>query len=1080
MDVEAGLPMPIPRRPAPLWASGYSSPPQRAPWDFSNSEPLSPTEQRPQPRRRLSQWLAEDPDIRMVAEDEERKQRQRLEREATIIVEEEDSARNALSPEAPSSRRGSATDIQPFAPAAAAEQKNSEPAARPKRRESIKVHLQRIKQKAEKVLEEVHDRLVDSGDHPSSGQVAPAVEEPITSPKSEEGITSPVSPPPELVAEPAILEKPGSPTPSQSSRRTISSAELKDKMRMKIRKQAEKVVERTRDSIQLTRRLQRKPTFRQNSEALSPEQLNTDDAQIQRALQFSTVTPEYPLYQYTPAIQWTEATKRVNRKFVQLDVAIGQLVFNYHWLATEEVETKLHQLQIVPRPAIVCTEKRPGILFAIQRNFPRLGIGKNIQQIRSIVGISGSRPDRYKSRVEIQVVVHFNDIIVHRTPPRPLQSDFCVDLAELYNLEIYTPPESITLTILERFNKGEYREIAVVGLPVPDPGMITDDPEIPNLKPSFATDERINGIPMNTSEIDASLLQLSEGRNTTLRRRGRGILDSHRQSSMAYAAMIRKELLDRFRRSDASKSYSDLMTSNVQLLVNIQSAIDLPVRDSGLLQPYVQVSFQDQNGQTGTVNGANPSWQHSLIFPVRRENESSDLKNVMDTVEIAVYDQSVSTLPKDDRIPNAVHEQTTQRFIASVRIPFSTILSRGNIEGQLRLQLPLFLLGYRLTEKPCYIRVLVALNPPVAVPRLRPPRLNGSFEPATVEAQCRQWETVCSSGPERSGRRYVSLVSDTHGRRVLATRFLRPARLPPRWHKSNVKGSVAEALRAAALIPFASDPIMFPGISDVWTSLQQILQLCCGDEEEHGVLLCCWLLALDVEARLVLGTALPEGDKAAFVYVKHPEITCLLNPTDGNMYSLDDGLCPLLSVGTVITPDNIYGNVQPNDHPSQITWDFTKPHLWHPLWLKPQTSTQNLPNENLEYPELPEEVVSELRSTIEREVRVRFDTNRPYGVPQWNLLASRALREILQEFEAGRPPDVSDKLSRLRESFVVSASAVRIPFESLETTVTQVLRLLYHVDASPQVQFAVAVHVEPLFCHIASISIGVAAMTPKN
>ncbi|VDD95544.1 unnamed protein product [Enterobius vermicularis] len=97
----------------------------------------------------------------------------------------------------------------------------------------------------------------------------------------------------------------------------------------------------------------------------------------------------------------------------------------------------------------------------------------------------------------------------------------------------------------------------------------------------------------------------------------------------------------------------------------------------------------------------------------------------------------------------------------------------------------------------------------------------------------------------------------------------------------------------------------------------------CGDEGEHAVLLCCWLLAANIECYLILGTAFPEGgSKAAYVLAKFEQKFTLLNPSDGTVYSRDDPLCPLISVGTVITEENIFGNIQSYDHPSQVNFNF--------------------------------------------------------------------------------------------------------------------------------------------------------------
>lgn len=76
------------------------------------------------------------------------------------------------------------------------------------------------------------------------------------------------------------------------------------------------------------------------------------------------------------------------------------------------------------------------------------------------------------------------------------------------------------------------------------------------------------------------------------------------------------------------------------------------------------------------------------------------------------------------------------------------------------------------------------------------------------------------------------------------------------------------------------------------------------------------------------------GERSAFVLIELSKVMLLLNPSDGNTYYVNDAFCPLKQVGCAINNCNIYGNIQPYDHPSQMSFNFKVPHF--PLVLPSQ------------------------------------------------------------------------------------------------------------------------------------------------
>jgi hypothetical protein len=126
----------------------------------------------------------------------------------------------------------------------------------------------------------------------------------------------------------------------------------------------------------------------------------------------------------------------------------------------------------------------------------------------------------------------------------------------------------------------------------------------------------------------------------------------------------------------------------------------------------------------------------------------------------------------------------------------------------------------------------------------------------------------------------------------------------------------------------------------------------------------------------------------------------------------------------------------------------------------------------------------ELRTNLERQIRIKFDQNRPFGIPQWNVLALRALREVLNELgvEPFEPKqvDVRNKFNQLGIHYEFSALAFQRGYSSRDQLVNDVLNTQVHVNANPLAQFAFAVHIQPYFNNIVSCSLAIACLQPSS
>ncbi|CAD5211920.1 unnamed protein product [Bursaphelenchus xylophilus] len=618
-------------------------------------------------------------------------------------------------------------------------------------------------------------------------------------------------------------------------------------------------------------------------------------------------------------------------------------------------------------------------------------------------------------------------------------------------------------------------------------GLVDDEVEQTFIAEEFKAEDSALGVGMNESHLDV-IRDLAQQYAVSLRQ---NLFEAslHSKHTRSYESLVREDPIPAlfdffgtlFRPPDISRKLKPMRgqrpaattkQARYRIVINVQNAVNLPEKVNGeSTNVFVDVCFRKKHAQTAPVEGRYANWQETLILELESDNDLHfEMAYINEMIEFRLYDRCVSPLARDNREINTIHEQWENKWLGDVFIPFSAVFTQGKLDGAMSVRRPAFYTDYKNFDRTCQLKVLVTIDPPLLPPKL----VFNNFFSTTVASEflsdVQKWEEkLLERNPDRF---YRAIVSDTNGKPVLISQFIHPV-VPPHILRHVDSSSPDEALKAVRLaahvvscVPFLTHPVIYAHLCDVWMTVDQMLTIGCGSTEEHAVLLCNWLLGMGFQAFLLLGTGLPQSVNTAFVYVEIPGYAAILiDPSDGSYYLTTDTTCTLNNIYVIATPTNVFGNLQTEKQVVLTDFNIKRRSCWEPLFASNRTPPPTVQKDSLVYTEVSEDVVMELRGSLEREIRLKFDQSRPYGIPQWNVLASRALREVLIYISTNldEPPEIKDKFRSLGLNYNVCAVGIRKGYQNRQQLVDDVMNTQIHVNANSSAQFAFAVHVQPFF-----------------
>lgn len=549
-------------------------------------------------------------------------------------------------------------------------------------------------------------------------------------------------------------------------------------------------------------------------------------------------------------------------------------------------------------------------------------------------------------------------------------------------------------------------------------------------------------------------------------------------------------------------------------LMSPSSSSAVPMDMGSIVSPFVEIVFQQRKACTQVGQGTDPSWNEELKLPFKPPHNDFSPDNVQrctDELFFNIFDEVVVDVLQDERQRRTnVHQRRERRWLGTFALPISTIYMNQRVEGSFKVDVPIVLFGYQRAHvgpgstgsmllptvpgsaqaqivQDTYLSIFVTLDPPL---RVIPPGVLrfDSDEEQRLLRYSRYWvEMLSGKFPQRN---FQATTQDIHGMTVFITRYIRdqtpPEGLVDTSGPEGVQVSMRRVARYVSLIPFLMDSVAFVGNADLWTTSDQFLQMLAGDQEEHAILLCNYMLALGVRAWVVLGQGIPEGETAYVLTLREDEYL-LWNPLAGCSYDPYDHFCPLTHVACVFNSENIWANTQPFDSPSRMSWDLQRHKFWRPFFDKrfPNPGLSSVQVGILHYTRTEEEKVQELQAALEKLLARKIEEWRERFITKWNRLCTQQLRGLLDTFEEATirgkaPSGVSATINEILETRSMVGFPLNMPFTTADKIVDAVFNTNVHLNEDRDAEFALATKIVPYPNNVFSLWIYVAALVPRK
>nr|KAF6424609.1 coiled-coil and C2 domain containing 2B [Molossus molossus] len=274
------------------------------------------------------------------------------------------------------------------------------------------------------------------------------------------------------------------------------------------------------------------------------------------------------------------------------------------------------------------------------------------------------------------------------------------------------------------------------------------------------------------------------------------------------------------------------------------------------------------------------------------------------------------------------------------------IIEKHEINGTFQVHIPPVLLGYTWSKsymspkedyneqnsKECtFLNIFATIEPQISYVTYNPELYKFSDQIDVLE-RAHIFRKNCQA--VFPNRRITTTVFNADGMQILVTRYIKALNPPQQLLDIFLRDSNATLdfiAHFVSLIPVMSDTLDENDGFDVWMTSERCISLAIGNKEEHAILLCNFFLYFGKKALVLLGTSMLEGH-VAYVLTHETDEYLLWNPLTGQCYKQFDSFCPLQSVDCLFDDGNVWFNIQQNNTPMAVYFDYSKESFWKQLF----------------------------------------------------------------------------------------------------------------------------------------------------